>query len=278
MDPAFESSRLGELPEFDNPPVVETVLSVQFDPIPNLRTAHLGLLWDSFRNAYPNTEEKLPLDPAIEQFPDVPATISGVNIQTGDAAPVPRLWFVSPSAHELIQIQNGRFIRNWRKQGGGDQYPRYERKIRPNFDRDFQRFLDFLVASGLGQPRVTQCEVTYVNHVIAGEGWESFTEAEKVFAFWRQPVAVPPGLAEDFRVHARFPIPGPDGSPVGRLHADVMPAVRVADQRKMFVFQLTARGMEGEGTDFFDRGRAWIVKAFKALTTPHMHEIWRIKQ
>jgi hypothetical protein len=40
---------------------------------------------------------------------------------------------------------------------------------------------------------------------------------------------------------------------------------------------LTARGLYGNGFDFFDLGRQWIVKSFEQLTTEGMHRIWRKK-
>ena len=36
------------LPTFDNPPVIETVIGVQFDQIPNLTSAHFGWYWREF--------------------------------------------------------------------------------------------------------------------------------------------------------------------------------------------------------------------------------------
>lgn len=47
-----------DLPDFDTPPVVETVLSVQFEPLPLVRPAHLGLLWNEYRSSFPKTEER----------------------------------------------------------------------------------------------------------------------------------------------------------------------------------------------------------------------------
>jgi hypothetical protein len=32
-------------PDYERPPVVETVLGVQFDPLPDLCNAHLGAFW-----------------------------------------------------------------------------------------------------------------------------------------------------------------------------------------------------------------------------------------
>ena len=58
---------------------------------------------------------------------------------------------------------------------------------------------------------------------------------------------------------------------------DVQPAIRVSDKKPMYAMNLTARGICGQGYDFFDIGHRWIVKSFEHLTTEHMHKIWRKK-
>jgi len=266
------------LPEFDNPPVVETVLSVQFDPLPSMRTAHLGLLWERYKSSFPTTEERPPLGAVTEQFPEPPAQRIGLQIQVPESFPAPRLWFTTQRGNEMIQVQNGRFVKNWRKQGAGEQYPRYERTIRPGFERDYRIFLDFLKEHGLGAPNVNQCEVTYVNHILAGEGWQHYSDFGNIFNFWRAENITPPGLAEDLRMHLRFVIPDATGTPIGRLHVDVQPAVTVSDIHPMYVMELTARGKAGDELLFFDAGREWIVRSFKHLTTRPMHRIWGIKE
>ena len=222
-------ARPEHLPGFDDPPFVETVLSVQFEPLPLVQTAHLGLLWSEYRALFPKTEERLALDPVIEQFPESPVARVGLRFQALENPPVPRIWFTNDCGSEMIYVQNDRFIKNWRKEGEGDQYPHHDETIRPNFDRDYALFLAFLQKNQLGTPCVNQCEVcevTYVNHILAGKGWERYDDVEKIFTFWRSPDAIPPGPAEDLRLHARFVIPGRDEKPVGRLHVDVQPAVR----------------------------------------------------
>jgi uncharacterized protein (TIGR04255 family) len=163
------TARLGDLPDFESPPVVETVLSVQFEPLVAVRTAHLGLLWEKFRAKFPKVEERPPLDPVFEQFPEVARPRLGLQLQALDRLPVSRLWFVTDQGNEMIQVQPDRFIRNWRKEGQGEQYPRYEagKKL---FERDFGVFQEFLTDNRLGSPQVNQCEVTYVNHITAGRG------------------------------------------------------------------------------------------------------------
>src|SRR5579862_5980624 len=235
------------LPEFDEPPVVETVLSVQFDPLLLVKTAHLGLLWQEYKDGFPKTEERPPLDPVREQFPEEPSARIGLRLQTRENLPVPRIWFLNERGNEMIQVQNDRFIKNWRKEGEGEQYPRYERTIRPHFDRDYAIFLQFVKEHQLGDPHVNQCEVTYVNHILAGQGWDRYGDIEKLFTFWRSPELIPPGPAEDLRMHVRFIIPGDSGEPIGRLHADLQPAVRTSDSHPMYVLHLTARGQVGDG-------------------------------
>jgi len=263
------------LPDFDNPPVVETVLSVQFEPIPLLQTAHMGLLWSEYRAHFPRTEERPPLEPVIEQFPESLVARVGLKFQAVENFPMPRIWFINDKGSEMIQVQNDRFTKNWREVDH-DPYPHYE-NFRPNFDRDYRIFAEFLAKNQLGTPHVNQCEVTYVNHILAGQGWDSYGDADKIFAFWQAPNGVPPGQPEDLRLHTRFVIPGEDGRPIGRLHVDLQPAVRTSDNHPMYVLHLTARGQVGDGVGFFDIGREWIVTTFKRLTTSTMHRIWRIK-
>jgi uncharacterized protein (TIGR04255 family) len=265
------------LADFDNPPVVETVLSAQFERLAAMRTVHLGLFWRKVQMRFPKAEDRPVLAPMFERFPE-PSTAGGrIRFEAIEIPKLPRLWLLNNPETEMIQIQDDRFIKNWRKAGEEDPYPHYEPVIKPAFERDFQDFQSFLREEGLGEVKVNQCEVTYVNHLVSGEGWQQLGEIDRLFTFCK-PTAIPvPGTAEDYRVQIRFPIPNEDGKPIGRLHVDVQPAVRAGDGRPMYVVNLTARGQYGEGFGFFDIGRQWIVKSFEQLTTDHMHRIWRKK-
>lgn len=262
-----------DLPDFSDPPVVETVLSVQFDRLSALRTAHVGLYWGEIHDRFPVTEEHGELPPAVELSPEQPQPVVGIRFQALESPPTPRCWFINERGTELIQVQNDRFITNWRKTGEGDVYPRYER-VHDGFDHDFSDFVEFVTRNQLGTIRVNQCEVTYINHIVAGAGWETHADIEKVFRVWRQPVSTFPGQAQDLTFRARFPILDQMGGFVGRLHVTLQPVRRLSDGVPMFLFELTARGQIGEGTDFFNFGREWIVRSFAELTTPAMHKIW----
>jgi uncharacterized protein (TIGR04255 family) len=262
-----------DLPDFYDPPVVETVLSVHFDPLSAMRTAHFGLYWGEVRDRFPVTEEHGELPSLVEWSPERPQPLVGIQFQALEAPPAPRFWFTNERGTELIQIQRDRFLKNWRKTGDGDQYPRYER-VREGFDKDFSSFAQFVSRNQLGTIRVKQCEVTYINHIVAGAGWVTHADIDKVFTVWRQPQSAYPGQAQDLTFHARFPISDHSGGFVGRLHVTLQPVTRLSDGASMFLLELTARGQVGEGTDFFDLGHEWIVRSFAELTTPTMHKIW----
>lgn len=262
-----------DLPDFSDPPVVETVLSAQFERLSTLQTAHLGLYWSEILDRFPKTEEHIELPPQIEVPPDSPQPIVGFRFEALDAAPVPRVWFVDNNGTQLIQVQRDRFIKNWRKVGEGDLYPRYEH-LRGGFDQDFKDFSRFVSRNELGEIRINQCEVSYINHIFSGVGWETHADIGKVFTVWQQPASPFPGTAEDVTFHARYPISDPEKGFVGRLHVRLQAVKRISDGLPMFVLELSARGLIADGTDFFDLGRKWIVHSFAKLTTPMMHEIW----
>lgn len=60
--------RILRLPEFERPPVVETVLSIQFEPLAEIGSAHFGVFWQRVRSRFAKTEEKLALEPVVERF------------------------------------------------------------------------------------------------------------------------------------------------------------------------------------------------------------------
>lgn len=262
------------LPDFENPPVVETVLSVQFERISEMRAVHFGLFWRKVKDRFPETEERPPLGSVFERFPDALTVGSRVRFEAIEVPELPRLWLHNSDHSELMQLQNDRFIKNWRKQAETDPYPHYEPVIKPAFERDYKEFEGFLAEENLGAIKVNQCEVTYVNHIVSGEGWDKFGDAARIFTFWNGAASPYPGLTEDLMAHLRFPITHETGGPLGRLHVDIQPALRASDNRPIYVMNMTARGQFGEGTGFFDIGREWIVKSFEQLTTQSMHRVW----
>lgn len=265
------------LPDFSDPPVVEVALGVQFEPL-ELRSAHIGLWWQKIRDRFPRIEEQAPLDPAIERFGVPRARVAKLRFEMTTKPPVPRSWFLNEEGTELIQLQPDRFVHNWRKDGKDTPYPRYER-VRDTFEKELREFEAFLGAEGLGRVVANQCEVTYVNHVMAGRGWDHLGQLDMLLRLFArpEPSAFLPA-PEEARVSAHYVIPGAHG-PIGRLHIAAEPAYRTEDDQPMYVLKLIARGEpEGEGIDgvlaFLDVGREWVVRGFADVTTAQMHNLW----
>lgn len=57
-----------DLPDFENPPLTEVLISVQFEPIAEMQVPQIGLLWSKYRSEFPRTEQHSPIDTAVEEF------------------------------------------------------------------------------------------------------------------------------------------------------------------------------------------------------------------
>jgi uncharacterized protein (TIGR04255 family) len=268
-------------PNYKNPPVAEVALSVQFEPLNLMKTGDLGNLWSLFRKSgFSRTEDHRPLDAFDERFdPRAYVQETGILFRTLDPPPMPRVWFLNEQGTELVQVQRDRFIHNWRKLGSDVDYVRYPR-IREKFRTGFSEFESFVSTEGLGTISPNQCEVTYTNHLLSGEGWDRQGDLARIFSFWN-PVdgGFLPSIPEHAAVSIRHLIPDSSGKHIGRLHIEAQPAFRNPDFRPMIVLTLTARGTPiGLGADgvmaFLDLGREWIVRGFTSITTQEMHTRW----
>src|SRR5207249_11511395 len=92
--------------------------------------------------------------------------------------PLPRVWFISNGDNELIQLQLDRFYYNWRRRG--DEYPRYP-SIIEKFERGKSDLEAFTSELALGTIKPLECELTYINHIPRGQGWENTDDLAKLF-------------------------------------------------------------------------------------------------
>jgi len=268
------------LPDFERPPVVEVVLSLQFEPLTKLQVQHIGFLWSMFKDRFPNVETKPPLDPVMEMFEQRP-TRPSVRFQVGEFPLFPRVWFVSSSGSELLQVQTDRFIHNWRKTGEQPDYPRYDR-IREDFHRELETFVTFLADNTLGELKPNQCEITYINHIPVGDGLSSHGDANRILKPLRDNFRLPfLSAPEVTRFSTRYVMQRENednGKPFGRLYVDMNPAFD-AQQKPLFVLNLTARAIPARqdiesAMSCYDIGRKHIVCTFDAITSESMHNVW----
>jgi uncharacterized protein (TIGR04255 family) len=254
---------------------MEVALSLQFDPLERLQIRELGMLADAWRDRFPHFEQHPTLEPQYERFGASPRDGRGVRIELVQQLPQPRCWLLNDARTELVQIQNDRFIRNWRRSDDSQIYPRYE-YVCEEFHKDIDRFQAFLAANKLGEIEVNQVEITYINHIVRDGVWSSFGDLAEVLTLFecRYEEEFLPDI-EEAGMRVRYVIPDDDGKPIGRLHIQADPGRRSSDNEPVFVLRLTARGRpEGDGIPgalaFMQRGHDWIVNGFAAITTKKM--------
>jgi len=264
------------LPEYAKPPVVEVAISVQFEELAGFRPVHFGLYWELIRDRYPVTEHHPPLASVVELFGTRGSQAGSLSIES--QFPVGRCWYLSSDGLRLVQLQPDRFVLNWRKLDTDIDYPRYER-LREIFQSELESFLEFATRNELGGFEPTQCELTYVNHLVSALGGGEHGELSKVLSVWSGKTTetyLP--KVEDARLAWQYRFEE-NSSPIGRLHVQVKSAMRTRDRTPLLVWELTGRGAPlGLGVEgvlsFTDRSHEWIVRGFTALTTDHMHRIW----
>jgi uncharacterized protein (TIGR04255 family) len=263
------------LPDYEKPPVIEVVSGIMFEPIKGLAAPYLGILWQKFKSKYPRCREVAPLLPVIERFDEV---VSGESLPFAEGFPAPRIWFETADGNGLVQVQRDRFLHNWKKEREKDQYPHYDYVIN-NFRECLVTFEEFLKENQLGAIEPVQYELTYINHILQGDGWTALNDLRKVFPdfAWRTSDQRFLSVPETINWQTSFVLPGKSG----RLHASIRLGKRRSDRRGTFLFELTARGMIEDRSrlamwSWFDVAHEWIVRGFTDLTSEELHKtVWR---
>lgn len=268
---------MSRLPDYDKPPVVEVAMGVQFAPIEQFSAAHVGLYWGAIRDTFSRVEEQAPIAHIVERPADQQAP-TGASFAILPKPELPRIWFIDTSGNCIIQIQRDRFLHNWRKLNPSDKYPRFP-SVQEGFFRYWTGFTDFLADQAL-EVKPDQCELTYVNFIGKGEGWETMADLSSLFTnfVWRTRTGFLP-IPENVRWSLRFPFP----EEMGRLHVDVVP-VRVQPGNDLAIrFSLTARGRPSNIEDvdsmkqWYELAREWIVKGFADLVDEVTDTLWEKK-
>ncbi len=259
-----------DLPEFDNPPVVEVAIGVQFRPLPGLQGLNLAPLQAVWRDAYPVTQEHPPVMPVIEGDPQ------GAGQLRLSLLPVPvvRQWFLSESGNELVQVQPDRLLVNWRAGEPAAKYPRY-RHMRSTFEARFTELADFVKGQGSSDLDVVQAELSYINVIQLKR--EDLGRIGVFLNGWSGAPRHHLDPPEEARVTLTYLVPGL-GIPPVRLYAEVSPAQLTSGERVLF-FTLTVRGNPGgrsldEVLKFLDEAHSHLVRSFAELTDESMHALW----
>lgn len=266
------------LPSYKNPPVTEVALRIQFDEIKNFDIIHPGLYYERIKkNDYVNIQTHPPLSPLLEiteKFNGSQEISAEISIL--QKPPLPRCWFLSSDGNRLIQLQADQFVHNWRKKSGEEPYPRYERIFRTFIDL-WEDFLAFAVEQEFGDIKPNHWEVTYVNHIDKGQGWESISDFGNIFSAWSGKSTenyLP--TPENIVLNTTYAFPDKQG----RLYIIAQRAIRKTDNVECIQLRLIAKGklnsnQKEDIQNALELGHEWIVQGFTDITTPEAHKIWQ---
>ncbi len=269
------------LPEFAEPPVIETVLGVQFDPHPNIQIGNLTLFWNILdQKNWPKFLAATLLPQQFEEFEKEETwKIDKLRLEITKGKQFShqfRHQFRNISEDRMIQVQNGRFHYNWLGEQGGD-YPSFK-KVNVEFSKWWQQFQDHMRET-VGEIKPNQWELTYVNHIPKGPLWNEPADWVNLFPSLVMPkpklsrVSLESMLGEwHYEINPKL----------GRLHVNIKHARSPNDE--LIILTLTARGpihLDGEKVvtleDGLNIGHEAIVLSFLELTSETAHEHWKIK-
>jgi len=258
--------------KFDRPPVVEVACGVLFANKTPIQTAHVGAFWARVKSTFPRVEDAPPLPTILEEQGN-----AITEIEWNVLPPLRRAWLVSGDGRHLIQIQQDRFLFNWKRSLDEDLYPSYDTVIK-EFEKHLSSFLSFLDDVGVGRPSYRQFELTYVNHITAKNGLESVSLNDlfvdhKISSSSQRFLPQPEG----FNWATSYPLP----DDAGRLHIVAQSAVNTSTEEKIIRLDLVARGIPSDASEagrrpWFDMAHEWITHGFADVTSSVLHnEIWK---
>lgn len=246
------------LVDFDNPPINEVVCGVGFRHLDRFIAPHVGLWWSEIQKEFPVARKADPIFGYAEK----------------DTVPIfERATFVSMDETQMIQLQPTRFYYNWIKSQEKQVYPRYS-QVYKRFAEWHAKFTNFVSANDIGSLDRLEYNLTYVNLIPQGQGWNSLKDIHRVLPdiSWkksrkRKYISEP----ADFHFRYVFPI---NENP-GRVAASIQRGIRKVDNVPVLRFELVAQATVADGlpeytersmAQWFEAAREAIVLGFLDLT------------
>jgi uncharacterized protein (TIGR04255 family) len=255
---------------------------VQFTALPGFTAAHAGWFWkeyveklsDSTGKEWKQAVEAVRVNEVFEKFGSEDIWLpTSLNFTQGVVPP--RTQIIGADLERLIQVQDNRFVLNWRKRKS--QYPGYEALL-TEFRDMLHAFESFCTEVGWRTPTYNQWEMMYVNQIKKGTMWDSAYNLNKIFpALTRPPVSakhVPLSDEEAISADWRFTLVNRRG----RLHIQIR-QVRLQPSNQE-VIQLTeiARGPVNETQSWeegVNLGHEAMRETFLAITSTEAQTLWK---
>jgi len=262
--------------KFDAPPVVETVLSLQFSPLPAYSTAHAGWFWKEYLEKlgdWPQAVDAPRLEDPFERFGSEDAWGPQLQMRLLPASQANRTQIIRADGERMIQVQDSRFILNWRKQSGA--YPSFE-PLLEEFRALLHAFESFAVEAGFGELRYNQWEVDYVDQIRKGDMWESARDWSKIFPGLAMPPATQVLSSGDETMSADWRFSLADQR--GRMYISLRQLRIPPSNEEVLNITFVGRGPVTASQDWesgLQFGHDALSETFLAITSPEAQARWR---
>jgi len=254
------------LPDYENPPLNELAVGVHFERLEGWQSRHVGQFWTEVSKDFPSTDDQPPIF-EVE---------SGPRFQILRLPPLRRTFLASQDQNFVIQMQESRFLLNWRKIKPTDTYPRFN-AVFERFVGYWGHFSDFVARERAGDLKPVRYELTYVNHIEQGDKPVSTTVERYARIFnWSSLNArfLPPPTG--INVVWTFPLP----EQLGFAQANLSQGVR-ADGRAVLVLVMSCNGSASPKislNEWFAAAHRWLSQGFKELTTDAARTEWGYRE
>lgn len=266
---------------FEHPPIVESVVGIQFSPLPELTSAHFGRFWsqlDPNGTTWARTVDTSVIRDQFEVFNDPlwnRVGGSGFEFKFGNAPQV-RCLIENAEADRMIQLQSTRLHLNWKKTA--TRKPQCSTLL-SEFSDTFHQFKEYCAVNHIGNVIPNQWEITCVNSFSKGEYWETPEDWGKTLPGLFTTQFAVKGVElkmEQRRVDWSFEIV----PKLGRLHVSASPGRWGDSANPTLLLELTCRGPVKNDT--FDSvvaglnlGHQVCLDAFLNMTNDALKKKWK---
>ncbi len=220
---------MNKTPDFQDPPINEIACGIQFDLIDwDFLSEHQ--IYNEVKREFNTVEKHPPLAQAFDKL-----SKSATNTMN-TLPPFFRYYFLNDNKDKLIQLQNGRYLFNWRKTPD-------RKNVYPHFSVVYKEFFEnwkkvsAILSKKNDKLKVNQFELTKVNHFFLDDFGIDKGEFYEVMTIFKNSNL----LKKSDVVDTRFAMPIPELN--GHISVTSKTANRNKDKKDIIVMELTVRGL-----------------------------------
>jgi uncharacterized protein (TIGR04255 family) len=266
------------LPRYEQPPVREVIIGLQFDALPALRVVHLAAFLNTLGSDWESLAERTAMGQLQAEPPEGSPWSAALRLDVG--VPDLRLRARSAARTAMLQIENGWIVfnwSNWSESRTAASYPGFD-SIKAERDALLARWQSFLRERELGTLRPNLWEVTYDNVFPRGELWQEIGDWTEILpGLLGRARATHAGELETSAARWGYRIPGNRGRlTVIAEHGRTSGANPVDVLSLKLVTRGPVRdGSMAEAEDGVRLGHEAIVRTFTEITSPKAQAFWR---